>query len=69
MIQEHTEIITQLSIVVYMAIGMYVSMKKLDDYAFGKSGLYPIAATFLTIIWPLVALYILFRHIEKKIYS
>jgi hypothetical protein len=67
MIQEYTELITNISIIIYLVIGVYVAIKRLDSYAVEDHGMYPIVATFLTIVWPVIIMYMICKYIEKKI--
>ncbi len=64
-----TELITKYAIILYMMIGVIVSTKSLDNHTIEDHGIYSVVAISLTVVWPLLVLYILCKYIVKKIHQ
>ena len=57
---------TKYTIVIYMMVGVYVATRSLDYHIVEDHSIYSIVAMFLTVVWPLVIVYILLKKFIDK---
>ena len=67
--QYDAELITKFIIILYMMMGVVVTTKYLDNHTVEDHGMYSVVAISLTVVWPLLVLYILCKYIVNKIHN